>query len=249
MLEVIFANISTLDIVIAAFVLVCTWLWRRGMPDVHIDVHNKSRMFTVIQNKWQSSFGNAHVFKPSWFITIEAKHYKKTNWNGSEYWVIDGQMVSVNEFRDLKHKEYPLGMESADEQIDFGDYIVGADGQSLDDFIEESMYNIGTPGSDPYEDQYKVFNDSYKACYDAMHKRRTISAQTRANAKAPPPIKKYTVYFHIPFMVRWQFNRLMARFMRVNLKNEDKDELLQKLYWDYEERRLAGLGGLGGLAN
>jgi hypothetical protein len=248
MIEDILRSFSVVDTACLVFAALVALIWRLGLPDEKISIYRDNRLFTVIQNKWETGFsGSRRMFKPSWFINIEAVYYKKIQRPNGLMYSVQESFVPIGKFANPKitqkekkeNESVGLVMESAYRN---GELILDEEVQSIDEFTETAMMDSGIPGVLPRSEESHdetVRKDHYMASAQRMVRRRATRDHKLLSMQKEEPIKKYVVHFRIPFFTRWQFNSLIKDFLHVRLNEADKEELLQQLYWDYEERKLA----------
>lgn len=249
MLEYIISHISQVDVVIALTIAAFAGIYRMNIfRPVIVTVSPEDRLFTVIKNKWINSKFDQLVFYPRWFVSIHAiiRKKPKNSYDPSKF-SVDPKTINPNRERMMNYdkctrinKLYDV-IENMSDNTD--DVLHQAFRQELEDELAEL-----TCHPDELDDFGEIelteieINEKTKKMFDKrLHRsqiRNVYHKQQKANKNPQGDnVAKYKIYFHIPFYISYQLENLIEILTKIHL---DKDELLQKVYWDFEERKLRG---------
>lgn len=233
MIENIVNYISAVDVALV-IIAVTAFMLRKIQPS-KISVLPSDRLFTVIQNKWNSSSHN--TFSPSLFVRIEAVMTPKKSIPGeipgrfrfdvhtscSTSDKIATLQKHINTLDDSNVMHIILKEELQAEL----DTLLGKSVENLGQIFENGEVDIGNTGSTG-----STGND----LVSTMLKQRSgimRMEKQREDMKNPAGVgvRKYVIRFLFPFWIDAQLHRLIKLLCKINLSEETKEELLEKLYW------------------
>lgn len=230
MIENIINYISVVDITLV--IIAITAIMLRKIQPSKISVLPSDRLFTVIQNKWISSSNNKYMFSPSWFVRIEAVM-------ASEKYT---PLVNPGRFRPVMH----TGDSTSDKIATLQKHINALDDNNVTHIIlkEEIQEEINMLLGKSVESLGQIFENGEVGStggtgddlVSTMLKQRSGMlgvATQREDLKNPTGngVRKYVIRFLFPFWVDAQLHSLINLLCKINLSEEQKDELLEKLYW------------------
>jgi hypothetical protein len=263
MIEILASYITHTDILVVICVVAVCSLWQIAstcLKPVQISITKNDRLFTVIQNKWQGSKYNRYVYKPTWFIHIEAIMNKKPDASRRP----GGQFI--NPLQSTEPGTYPI-RKSVTDTPQFPDFP--ASNQEKINHLSQLIEDF-----DPHDLPHKMMQDDLEAELQKMldaknnqesegilhndgeineeelsegapnmisHRSKLVSSKKGEGADAKNPtganVRKYRLKFYIPFYIDRQFNNFVNFLCRVHLSDEQKEEIFQQMYWNAEEHK------------
>lgn len=230
MLEYVVTHITVTDVAVLACAALAWYIYQMNLlQPVIIGCTPGERFYAVIQNKWNSMASSDKLARPSALISIRAITYPvDTCANPIDFPTIEP--IFPEETKNSKNKE---NLDIAAKIQNLRDTIDKLDDDMKSQLLREELEDeleglINTHTETPYQTTNGIPIGSHT-------KRTNIPYKKEIHVER---IQRYDIVFHFPYFVQWQMNCLVDKLTLVNLSKAEKDDLLTKLYWEHEERKL-----------
>lgn len=230
MLEYAVSHITVTDVAVMACAALAWYVYQMNLlQPVIIKCTPNERFYTVIQNKWESMASSDKLARPSALISIRAITYPVSACaNPIDFPTMKPRFPEeTKKSKNKENSDIAAKIQNLRDTIDNLDDDIKS--QLLREELEDELEDLINGHTEtPYQTTNGIPIGSHT-------KRTNIPYKKEIHVER---IQRYDIVFHFPYFVQWQMNNLVDKLTLVNLSNAEKDDLLVKLYWEHEERKL-----------